>query len=216
MKHHIEYLIKSYGSHPAFYSRKHNGKDLPLFYIYDSYLIKKDAWASLLQPDGSHSLRNTDYDSIFIGLVVENNHKEELLGAGFDGFYTYFASDGFTYGSGTRNWKHLADYASINQLLFIPSVGPGYIDDRVRPWNKRNTKERDNGSYYEQSFKAALDVEPPLISITSFNEWHEGTQIEKAIPKTIAGYKYLDYSPHQSDYYISLTRKWIDKFTAVT
>ena len=51
------------------------------------------------------------------------------------------------------------------------------------------------------------------ISITSFNEWHEGSQIEKAIPmKTHDGYQYSDYSPMEPDYYLSLTRKWLFKW----
>ena len=170
-------------------------------------------WGSLLQAESVHTIRNSEYDAVFIGLVVEHKHREQLLLSGFDGFYTYFASEGFTYGSSTQNWKSLSDFARSNNLLFIPSVGPGYIDDRVRPWNIKNTKSRNMGTYYEQSFKAALDVMSQIISITSFNEWHEGTQIEKAVPKTIDGFKYMDYSPHQSDYYISLTRKWVDKYS---
>ena len=32
------------------------------------------------------------------------------------------------------------DYAAKNSLTFIPSVGPGYVDTRVRPWNYKNTR----------------------------------------------------------------------------
>ena len=39
----------------------------------------------------------------------------------------------------TLNWINL-DYAIKNSLLFIPSVGPGYVDTRVRPWNARNAR----------------------------------------------------------------------------
>ena len=68
------------------------------------------------------------------------------------------------------------------------------------------------GQYYRESWRTALHVKPELISITSFNEWHEGTQIEKAIPKRIEKFKYLDYSPKGPDYYLSLTKKFVTAF----
>jgi glycoprotein endo-alpha-1,2-mannosidase len=55
---------------------------------------------------------------------------------------------------------------------------------------------------------------PAIITITSFNEWHEGTQIENAVPhkSTSTGFQYADYQPNASDYYLELTRKWIARF----
>ena len=204
----FKYIHEKYGQHPAYYRYKHRNRKLPVFYVYDSYLVKKEEWGSILRPDGRKTIRNTPYDAVFLGLVVNERHKSEIIAAGFDGYYTYFASDGFTFGSGTRNWASLAQYARANEILFVPSVGPGYNDIRVRPWNAANTKDREYGGYYEQSFKAALAVRPPIISITSFNEWHEGTQIEKAAPKQYKNFKYSDYAPQPPDYYLALTRKW--------
>ena len=101
-----------------------------------------------------------------------------------------------------------------HRLLFIPSIGPGYIDTRIRPWNDRNTKDRENGQYYERMFEAAIAVNPELISITSFNEWHEGTQIEPAIPKSIDGYTYEDYGEDTDpEYYLYKTKELIGKFS---
>ena len=207
----IEHIIKEYGTHPALYRRTMMGKELPLYYVYDSYLVQSQDWSQVLKTDGALSLRGTEFDGIFIGLVVQANHKTEMLSAGFDGFYTYFASDGFTFGSNSRSWPSLAAFAKIHNLLFIPSIGPGYVDERVRPWNARNTKRREMGGYYEQSFRAAIDVKPDIISITSFNEWHEGTQIEKAVPKQYKNFIYLDYLPQSPSYYLDITRKWVQQ-----
>jgi len=52
----------------------------------------------------------------------------------------------------------------------------------------RNQRYRENGAYYDRMFEAGIAVDLPDISITSFNEWHEGTQIEPATPKKIEGY----------------------------
>lgn len=132
---------------------------------------------------------------------------------GFDGFYTYFAANDFSYGSSWKNWKSLSSFARKNSLLFVPSVGPGYVDTRVRPWNAKTTRERKNGKYYTIAWKTALQTSPSLISITSFNEWHEGTQIEPAVPKSNEDYVYKDYSPRAPDFYLQLTRQFVSQFS---
>ncbi|KAG9492904.1 glycoprotein endo-alpha-1,2-mannosidase-like protein [Eleutherodactylus coqui] len=209
----IKYIIDNFGSHAAFYRYKTStGKSLPFFYIYDSYLTPPESWANLLTVTGAHSVRNTPYDAVFIGLLVEEGHKHDILTAGYDGIYTYFASNGFSFGSSHQNWKTIKSFCDTNNLMFVPSVGPGYIDTSIRPWNNHNTRNRVNGKYYETALQAALTVRPEIVSITSFNEWHEGTQIEKAVPKKTATRLYLDYLPHQSDLYLVLTRKWAEHF----
>ncbi|MBN3294254.1 MANEL protein, partial [Polypterus senegalus] len=209
----IRYIIDKYGKHGAFYRYKSStGKNLPLFYIYDSYLTPPESWANLLSSSGSHSIRNTPYDGVFIALIVEEKHKHDILSGGFDGMYTYFASNGFSFGSSHQNWKAIKTFCDVNNLMFIPSVGPGYIDTSIRPWNNHNTRNRVNGKYYETSLQAALMVRPEIVTITSFNEWHEGTQIEKALPKKTQTRMYLDYLPHKPELYLELTRKWAEQF----
>ena len=207
----IEYLINCYGDHPAFFrSEKYGNK--PLFYVYDSYLIKAEDWATILTSNGKNSIRGTKSDAIMIGLWVNEKEEEFFTASGFDGAYTYFASDGFTFGSTSENWKKLERWAEINNKLFIPCVGPGYIDTRIRPWNRRNTKDREAGIYYDRMFEKAINSGSSIIGITSFNEWHEGTQIEPSIEKSIEGFKYQDFQPKDSWYYIDRTKYWSEKF----
>ncbi|XP_078736447.1 glycoprotein endo-alpha-1,2-mannosidase-like protein [Lampetra fluviatilis] len=218
----VKYIIDRYGSHPAFHRyRTSSGQALPLLYVYDSYLTAPDAWAEILTPGGAQSVRGTQYDAVFLALVVEQRHLGEIARAGFDGLYTYFATNGFSFGSSHHNWRSLKAFCDANGLLFVPSVGPGYADASVRPWNQQNARGRVHGRYYEAAFRAALLTRPEIISITSFNEWHEGTQIETAIPRkgrgrdggaagagAGGGAPYLDYLPGAPDMYLSLTRKW--------
>ncbi|KAM3857921.1 glycoprotein endo-alpha-1,2-mannosidase-like protein isoform 1-T1 [Diretmus argenteus] len=209
----IKYIVDKYGKHGAFYRfRSSTGRVLPLFYVYDSYLTPPESWAELLTTKGSHSIRGTPYDGIFVALIVEERHKHDILASGFDGIYTYFASNGFSFGSSHQNWKAIKDFCDGNNLLFIPSVGPGYVDTAVRPWNNHNTRNRVNGRYYETSLQAALSVRSEIVTITSFNQWHEGTQIEKAVPKKTVTRLYLDYQPNQPDLYLELTRRWAEHF----
>ncbi|XP_017394374.1 glycoprotein endo-alpha-1,2-mannosidase isoform X2 [Cebus imitator] len=214
MYNNVKYIIDKYGNHPAFYRYKtRTGNALPMFYIYDSYITKPEKWANLLTTSGSQSIRNSPYDGLFIALLVEEKHKHDILQSGFDGIYTYFATNGFTYGSSHQNWASLKLFCDKYNLIFIPSVGPGYIDTSIRPWNTQNTRNRINGKYYEIALNAALQARPSLISITSFNEWHEGTQIEKAVPKRTSNTVYLDYRPHKPGLYLELTRKWSEKYS---
>lgn len=205
----IQAIIDTYGSHPAFY--RINTK--PLFFVYDSYLTKADDWATLLKPDGKVSLRNTPYDAVMIGLWVKKGEEDFFERSGFDGFYTYFGATHFTYGSSPANWAGMQAWAAQYKKIFIPCVGPGYIDTRVRPWNGKTTRDRNKGVYYDTMFKQAIDSKAPFIGITSFNEWHEGTQIEPAVPVRKKAFQYLDYSPLAPDYYLTRTAYWINKFS---
>ncbi len=202
----LSYISGKYGDHPALY--KFNGK--PLYYVYDSYKHSSDEWRKILDPAGVSTVRNTALDGSFIGIWVLRTSGDFFLSSGFDGFYTYYASDKYVYGSNPDNWAELADFAEKHELIFIPSVGPGYIDTRIRPWNVNTTVTRDHGKYYENMFQRALAVNPEFISITSFNEWHEGTQIEPAIPKSIPRYSYEDYGPEVDPwFYLKKTKELI-------
>lgn len=206
----MEYIVTHFGKHPAFYHNINTNR--PMFFIYDSYVIDAKQWAAILTPNGSHTIRNTAIDADVIGLWVMQNEEQFFLESGFDGFYTYFASTGFTYGSTPANWKKLQQWADANNKIFIPSVGPGYLDERIRPWNSKNTRDRNYGIYYDSMFQSLIDCKAKWAGITSFNEWHEGTQIEPAASFMIYDYKYEDYEPLEPDYYLKRTRFWLEKF----
>ena len=204
----IKTIISKYGNHSALY--RLNGK--PLFYVYDSYLIPKEEWSNFLSKGSINSIRGTELDSHIIGLWVNEGEDDFFIDGGFDGIYTYFASDGFTYGSSKENWNYLSSWADIHNKIFIPCVGPGYSDSRIRPWNKHNFKDRDKGEYYDKMFDSAIKSNPRIIGLTSFNEWHEGSQIEPAISKISGEFIYEDYRPLDSRYYLRRTKYWADNF----
>jgi glycoprotein endo-alpha-1,2-mannosidase len=216
--------LEHHGTHPALYrlrrrpsSNNDNDNDstlLPVLYVYDQYRIPAKEWKPLFA--GTNR-----FPAIVLALIVESNHWNDYVGkANFDGGYTYFASNTFTYGSNPRHWKQLQDRAIADGKWFIPSVGPGYDDERVRPWNGANTKQRTSteGSYYDTEWEAAIASKSNMISITSFNEWHEGTQIEPAIPKTTftgTSYTYKDYEGGAGggpNAYLDRTKQWVERF----
>ena len=78
-------------------------------------------------------------------------------------------------------------------LICAPSVGPGY--DAQRGSDDPRIKPRRNGATYDAMWRAAIASGADQVTITSFNEWHEGTQIEPAAPAHRHGrYRYLSYS----------------------
>jgi hypothetical protein len=111
----------------------------------------------------------------------------ELVGfaasGGFNGFYTY---DFVDYGG--AKFARLCDEAHARGLLCMPSVGPGY--DGVRAGEQSISRGRRDGATYDALWKAAIRARPDGITITSFNEWGEGTQIEPAEAKP----GYLSYN----------------------
>ena len=109
----------------------HSGAILPVMYIYDSYVFPSSAWWELLSERGNLTLRGTELDAIYIGLLVESSHRNHIKKSHFDGFYTYFGINGFSFGSSWKNWRDLNKFANQNGLLFIPSLGPGYTDTQV-------------------------------------------------------------------------------------
>jgi hypothetical protein len=192
------YILRQYGSHPAFYLYQKKG----LFYIYDSYQISSDEWRRKLL-----STPKTERRAYFVGLILKSDDCRQLVSSGFDAAYSYFAANGFTEASTSHRWNSIVE--GCKPLPFIPSVGPGYIDTGVRPWNGETTRSRNNGNYYKQMFKALPKVNDNIVTITSFNEWHEGTQIEPATEKNFS--KIITYQNyHQGPFtYIYLTRELI-------
>ena len=80
----------------------------------------------------------------------------------------------------------------------------------IRPWNAAATRPREGGAYYDGMWRAAVDTSARMVTITSFNEWGEGTQIEAARPHTSAnGSIYADYSPDTETFYMEKTRAWV-------
>ena len=73
----------------------------------------------------------------------------------------------------------LCDRAHKAGLICAPSVGPGY--NALRANGDTHIKSRDNGTTYDAMWKAAIQAGADRITITSYNEWHEGTQIEPAV-----------------------------------
>jgi glycoprotein endo-alpha-1,2-mannosidase len=195
----VHYIVDTYGKHPAL----HRIKGRVVMYVYDAYHTPIEEWNSAMR----RLKANPSYACFAIALYLHEKDDVYITQSDFDGVYTYFASHTFTFGSNLDHWNSIATLAAGNNKIFIPSVGPGYDDVKVRPWNSENTYYRKHGQYYNDSFNEAIRIKSSIVSITSFNEWHEGTQIEPAMPVQ----SYHDYQPQDPFYYLHLTAFWVGK-----
>jgi len=90
-------------------------------------------------------------------------------------------------------WKNAAQKQNC---AFVPGVTPGFNDRGVRldanrePLSRKLTKDSNFGSLFEASLEYANNLADSnadnLLIVTSFNEWHEDTQIEPVIGNTTA------------------------------
>ncbi|NGN62741.1 carbohydrate-binding protein [Streptomyces sp. A7024] len=199
----INYINDTYGGHPAFYRDAAHGNK-GAYYVFES--LKIADWSALDQV--------TD-DSIVLAQTTDTTKI-----AHFSGMYTY---DGIA-GATAPGWKQAGDYAKANNLIWAPSVAPGYVDDRAVPGNTTPTLTRDNGAAYDKQWNNALDPSiggsPTWVSVTSFNEWHEGSIIEPADSTPPAGHGYETYDgaygrtgADAETAYLDRTAYWVGRFT---
>jgi glycoprotein endo-alpha-1,2-mannosidase len=213
----IKYLYQNYSEHPAFFrtttSSRWSPDDRPkgLFFLWasvapdgESPAVEPSYWQEAL--DEIHALPDG-------GLVITDQNSSQWIDQGhFDGSYNYGVLS-FNLESGYKWARSLPADA-----LYFPGVNPGFSAERIHYSSDTDTP-RNAGETYEDRWQMALDVdiEPEMVVITTFNEWHEGTQIEPAESGVLdsLGQPYKDYDPLPPEGYLQLTRKWVDTFLAM-
>jgi hypothetical protein len=134
------------------------------FYVYDADRDPSAAWAeALAEHEGVRVFGHT---------TLAGRAKA----SGFDGLYTYDVGSW-----NGRVFRRLCAQAHALGLLCAPSVGPGY-DARLAT-TVTLVRPRLDGATYDRMWRSALRANPDLVTITSYNEWQEGTQIEPARPQ---------------------------------
>ncbi len=141
--------------------RLHREQGFTDFYVYDADHDPAAEWADALAPlDDVRVFGHTP----FVG---------RAKASGFDGLYTY---DVITWNG--SQFRRLCTQAHAVGLLCAPSVGPGF-DARLAT-RMESVRLRNDGLTYDRMWKTVLGANPDLVTVTSYNEWQEGTQIEPA------------------------------------
>jgi glycoprotein endo-alpha-1,2-mannosidase len=141
------------------------------FYVYRPFQgISVSDWSALLArlPD--------------VKVYAQTDLVGAAAAAGFDGVYTY---DVLTHDG--PSFRRICNQAHVAGLLCAPSVGPGF--DARRAVGIPRVKARRGGLTYDSMWRGAIAAQADIITITSYNEWEEGTQIEPAriAPRTAGG-----------------------------
>lgn len=176
-------LVARYGSHPAYL--KATGKPVLFIYVRAVEQLGLSGWlqtAALLneqvEPDAALIGDNLSFGaaSVFDGIHTYNTAgqiRQKPVDAVRDWARTHYPE-----------WVALADRAGrISTLTLIP----GYDDTKIR--DPGLAVPRHDGRSYAAQWDEAILADPHWVLITSFNEWHEGSEIE---PSAEVGRAYLD------------------------
>jgi hypothetical protein len=142
-------------------------------------------------------------------------HSPKAISAkrlGADGVYTYDAM------ASPEAFAALVSDCRTDNLICSPSVAPGFDNSNAVATGLLFV-DRAGGARYDAMWQAAISAGAEWISVTSYNEWHEGTQIEPATAsaigtRTYAGYDgaYGSASADSPRAYLVRTAYWIDRF----
>lgn len=165
-------------------------------------------WASVDLPDAEWASLNGRLEGV--RTFANTNLVGRAAAGGFDGVYTY---DVLLFG-GSMFPRYCAQARKLG-LLCAPSVGPGYDARRATP--DRRVRPRRNGATYDSMWQGAVRAGADLVTITSYNEWHEGTQIEPARAGK-RGYRSYDGAwglkgRVAEKAYLDRTAYWVRRFT---
>jgi len=211
----VQYIYQRYGDHPAFYRTSQGSlwssgeKPQGLFLMWGVRFeveggepVEPDYWREVM--DQIHALPDG-------GLMIGDETSGEWVTTGhFDGVYNY----GFLDADMAQNYAYAK--ALPRGAWYIPGINPGFIRTHSMGYEDFTFTPRRDGEAYAERWQAMFDtgMEPQMVVITTFNEWHEGTQIEPAVAGATngAGFDYSDYEPLPPDGYITLTRQWVETF----
>jgi hypothetical protein len=202
---HLRAALK-YQDNPAYL--KWNGHPVVFFWRTDLY-GDANAWTALRKSVDPNNDQIWSVDTGDPTQIDGTNGKPSLLDA-FDGIHV-FASAKYNATTDVANndktWRNTVDGYNAKRpgahRLWAAGVIPGWDESHALP-PRPDAKvfPRRDGALYTETWQGAIASNPEWITITSYNEWFEGTQIE---PSVTYSTKYLD-----------MTKQFVDQWKATT
>ena len=192
------YLLDKYGKHPAWL--RVDGK--PVFFVYGRAVneIKLDGWNEVI------AAVNTKYPG---GAVFMGDRISDESAAVFDGIHTYNPT-GRTKGMSPdqlRTWAkefYPLTVKTAGPKIAAVTVIPGYDDHKLGRPDPRPITSRHDGETYRILWEEAIAANPDWVLITSWNEWHEGSEIE---PSAEDGDRALKQTEEFTPKFLQTTRR---------
>lgn len=170
----LAYILNRYGARRAFL--KVGGK--PVIFVYGRVMeqMPAESWPAVID-----SARAKAGEFLLIVDGYSDDHARL-----FDGIHEYNPAGALEHMklADISAWvyRHDSDAVTLarkRQSIACVTVIPGYDDTKIRhPGFK---VDRQNGQLYRLLWQAALDSKPDWVLITSWNEWHEGTELEPSL-----------------------------------
>jgi len=197
----LDYFFDNYGDHPAFL---HESGE-PVVFVYVPSYNNRDAefWLQVREAvENQHGP---------ITLIAD--HGDLDLFPAFEAFHTYIYTGDQSYQVFSNAQKRMSvgltgsaeeqiallkngENLTIYEKPFFVTVNPGFWFYRKTPGDL--LAERNNGEKYADNWNTAFDLDTHTVLITSWNEWHEGTEIE---PSREHGFEYLGYTQDYIEQY---------------
>ena len=171
----LVYVLKQYGSDPAWLQV--GGK--PVLFVYGRAIseLKLDGWRSVIREVNQRYRPG----AVFIGDQISAAAAQV-----FDGIHTYNPTGRTAHKSPgeIRAWAAQAYPESVRtagRKIACVTVIPGYDDSKLNRPAPRPITDRYGGETYRILWEQAIAAHPSWILITSWNEWHEGSEIEPSL-----------------------------------
>jgi glycoprotein endo-alpha-1,2-mannosidase len=172
----VLYLLSHYGNHPAWL--KVNGK--PVLFVYSRAIaeIGLDDWKWVISEVNRRSPG---------GVVVIGDQLTKEAAEAFDGIHTYNITDKLAGKSvaevdawAAKAFPKWVQRAGSNRVSCVTII-PGYDDSKLGRSGTRPITSRHDGATYRQLWQQAIAANPDWVLVTSWNEWHEGSEIEPSV-----------------------------------
>src|SRR5262249_29800464 len=149
----------------------------PVVFLYAAHRFGAPAWTLVTRRLGARGAR--------LYLIAEAPSPDWIRARpgwleSFDAIHVY--TPAVVLARGADLARPSPDRAAVARSLggpFVPAVGPGFDDRVIR--TPGTLVPRAGGATYDATWAAALAVDPPWVLVSTWNEWHEGSEIEPSV-----------------------------------
>ncbi|MFX1535364.1 MAG: hypothetical protein ACFFDI_14155, partial [Promethearchaeota archaeon] len=167
----LRYIYDNYATHPAFYNAELGTKTEPLIFIYVAGAWSVEFWQNI-----TNQLRTEGKEMLFQGDTQDSTYLNA-----FDGIHVYaplFIPDLEEYYTTGFISTRLFENHTGDPKMFAATIGPGFDSSEIYPGS--DIIDRENGDLFDNLWNWSTSIGADAILITSFNEWHEGSEVENS------------------------------------